>query len=763
MIHPVQQEYINNPAMPPDDDSVPFDQKPTDKEWFLRKARWLLSSWWRSDTYVPYGTVQKFAELRAYANGTQPNTKYMDWICPKKKDGTRKSWMNISWDTVPLHIKYLDILNGRLMKLDFASRVECLDDDIINEKNMMKFQAYVKSVDAEFLSSITEAAGLDQGMQSPEQANLPFVPRTLQDLDILANMGSFKHASEIVMQKLLNKTQKQSEWEEIHTRLITDAVQLGFMAAKDFNNPVTGKPEIRYCDPEFCIIRYDRDRSFKHIAEAGEIVFMTIKELKEWGVSGQDLIKAAQMNATYYGNSAYNVNSWTQAGNVYDVSGLYLFKIPVLDMDFESFSDVSYEYRDIDGQEVPFELKNGVPTSKKNKTKTRKYSRRYRGKWVIGTDVMFDYGYQYDVVYNSQNRPISPFHFYRVADRSIVDRMISTIDEMQLAIFRFRNAWAKARPSGLAIEWGSLAEITMEGKKLDTMDILTMLRENGDFLYKIAMRDGRLQPTGNLPVTELKGGMGPILNEFLATFQMLADRMRELTSVGNVVDGNVPSGDTLVGTSKIAEAATSDSIKHILNNYKRLKTRVMNNVILRWQIHASLFGVSETYSSKEGAYMEVVKLGFDDGKRNMEFIAEQIVDDDQKAILIQAAQTSLAAAKTGSAGINMSDFFYILDAVSTGQLRYAQVYLSYREQQEKDRQQALIQANQQANTQGAMAVEQQKAQNAQAAVQADMVVEDKKSQNKIQQINAQGNVDLMLLQEEYRLKAGLPVKETAAA
>ena len=90
----------------------------------------------------------------------------------------------------------------------------------------------------------------------------------------------------------------------------------------------------------------------------------------------------------------------------------------------------------VGNQEVAFKLPYGQsPTrKKKNRYETNKYARRYRAKLVIGTSIVFDYGYQYNQIFDSQNRPKSSYSIYRVADRSMTSRCVSVIDDLHIAI-----------------------------------------------------------------------------------------------------------------------------------------------------------------------------------------------------------------------------------------------------------------------------------------------------------------------------------------
>ena len=53
--------------------------------------------------------------------------------------GERKGFMNISWDTVPIYSAFRDRARGALNKFDYATSVQCVDNNSYMEREMKKF------------------------------------------------------------------------------------------------------------------------------------------------------------------------------------------------------------------------------------------------------------------------------------------------------------------------------------------------------------------------------------------------------------------------------------------------------------------------------------------------------------------------------------------------------------------------------------------------------------------------------------------------
>jgi len=739
---------------PPANDNLDPATKPTAKEMFLQKSRWLYAAYVRNDTMIPYAAAQEFQMNRLYAQGKQPNVKYMETLYPfKNKKGERKGFQNISWDNVAFYPKLREIMLGRLRKFDYAVSCNIVDEQAADSKATLKYMTWVEIQEKDFLDQVNEILGIPPDQQNGQTPQLPFKPSSLQDLDILAQTGSFKLTEELVYEKLLSKTHQLCEWDEIKNRLDEDAVDCGVIATKTFTDPVTNLPCVRYSDPAFLVVRHNRDASFNHITDAGEIIFMSTSQLREYGLSEDDITTAAKAYSGMWTNPAYQA-VWPYNRQGYDMLGM--FNIAVLDMDFESFDTYKYEYRPINGQQMPFKLPFDAtgPSRSKNTYEVNKYGRRYRCKWVIGTDIIFDYGYQYDQVFDSENRPKSQFNVYRVADRPIGSRVISIIDDLQLLILKLRNAWAKARPSGIIIDWTALSNISIGDEKLSPKDVLSIFRNEGDIIYKPMLINGQPVIGGQPPIKETVGGLGPIANEFVLFFNLYVSQLREIAGLPAIVDS--PSGDALVGVQKGAESANIDSMRSILMGYKRVKQRSFTNLCLMWQLLAQTKGVEQQYAGWDGG-MEVLRLGWEAAGRPVEVVCEMLIDDTVRQTVLQAANNSLAAAKQGAVGITMADFFFIMNALEKGQILWAQTYLSYREQQKFQEQQQLQAQNMQLNQQGAIQQEQVKSQGQQEALAMEMKMEQAKGMTDIEAIKEKGRQDRLTLIYQSHLEKGLPV------
>lgn len=680
------------------------------KKFYLEKCQFLYSSYLRDDAYIPYTSSLTYRTNRLYAQGNQPVTKYMELSTIKdKKTGGRKGWSNISWDIMPLMPKFRAIVLGKFDDIDYNISNRAIDENSSTVREDMKLNVKVQSKYAEILEPIKKAIGKQEGIDTGD-SHLPYVPRSADEFEMMAQLGAFKLSWELSMDYLNNETLKKNNWPELKRRLIEDAIDIGVIGIKDYQDPQTNLPMCRYVDPENLLIRQTRRNDYFDVSEVGELVWYTIEQLRSVGIPEKDLKNIGGTYSNQWGNPTYLSDNYSSSGLNNGMNKLDGIRACVLDVEFQSFDRWFYESRIIDGKEVPFDLPWGVTktTRKENKLIVKNKPKFYRAKWVVGTNVVFDYGPQYDVPYKQNARPKSSFSCYRISDRSMVNQCISSLDDFQLTILKIRNALAKSRPKGLKFEWGALSEISVGDEKLSPFDLLKIFDDTGNIIYtaKINPQTGVQVQGAASPIEETMGGIGPYLAELEQTTNFIISNIRGTTGLNEITDASAPAPNALVGTAKIAEAATNHALRPILYSYKSVKQAVCANLTNRWQIVAKFFPQNITTSVGNTAF-DVISVGSKLFDPVFDTYCDALISDEDKGKIEMALQQSMNAAKTGSIGITTMDYFYINQMIAIGNIRWAWVYLSYRE--EKMRTDAQAAASKTQAEQGQMVMEQKKA------------------------------------------------------
>lgn len=678
---PFVEKYKDAKHTNPGDNIDPKKKQDADdadaRRWFQRKCEYIYSCYIRDDAYIPYSTVRDYRICRLYAQGRQPNTKYMERLTIQdKRTGIRKGWMNMSWDILPVLPKFRNVVLGKFDEIDYATHAHAIDDFSTTLKEDAKWTKLVETKYADQLRYFSEEIGI-----TTEEQQLPFLPKNIEELNMLSNMGFFKLAYEIMMDKLLIASAQKCNWPEVKRRLFEDAIDLGIIAVKDYTDPVNGKPMVRYVDPEYLIIRQTRMNDFSNVSEAGEITWMSMGDLRAYGLDDTEISKAAKAYSGIFGNPYMtDIPGYPQDRNRYD----YL-KVAVLDVEFESFDTFFFESRMIQGKPVYFNMPFGAqkPSNKRNKLGQRRYPKRYRCKWVIGTDIIFDHGLQYDQHYDQENRAQSSFSCYRIGEKSLVSQCITLADDIQLAVLKLRAAMAESKPAGVMVEFGSLKEISLGGEKMDPFDILKIYRDRGDLIFRYALQQNGMPMQGGVPpIQELRGGIGPYLQELITILDWNINMIREITGINAIADASTPAPGALVGTARIAEQGTNNALRPLLMGYKSIKQRAYMNLCQRWQLAGQFYPQSVPFASDPpSAAVEILKVGKEIYNVVYDVYVDMPIKDEDRQMIEQAALASMQAAKTGSVGITMADYVYIRELLAVNNTRAAWVFLSYREQQ----------------------------------------------------------------------------------
>lgn len=668
-------------------------------DYFLRKMQFIYSDYLRNGAFIPYGSLSDIVINRLYAQGRQPIAKYRELLTLKQKStGMRKGWHNMSWDIVPILPKFRARVLGEFDGFDFGTNVYAIDEYSGSRREDMKLELVVKNKYKEELEPLQQAIGVKE-----EQQQLPFQPNNMQEANTLAEMGFLKLEEEIVYDGLCIATEQRCGWTEVKKRIMEDLIDIGWGGCKDYTDVVNNKPMVRYIDPQYTIVRQTRMNNFMNVTEAAEIVWYSIADLKMNGFDDNMIRRCVNAFQGMYGNPNWSYSAYTPRQNRWDD-----FKIAVLDGEFSSFDTCNYETVLKDGKEITFDLPYNIeeiqdsnkkiykqrPDSKRFK---KQYQKLYRAKWVIGTDIIFDNGLQYDVQYTPNGVPKSSFTLYRVSDRSMMSQCISIADDIQLTILKKRNAITNAAPPGIMVEWGSLSGMELGGEKVKPFDILKIYRDTGDLLFRYALSDNGTPIQGGIaPITELPGGLGTYVQELNMELQTNLNLLREITGINASSDASSPAPDAAVGTSMLANQATLKVLKPIISAYQNIKQRAFGNVVTRWQLSNKFYNItSEMIGDK--------RIDIPAGSYDMLFDAycNEIITDQEKMNVEQACLASMQAAKTGAVGIQMSDYLMIKQFLARNNVRAAWLYLVFSEQKMQAMMQLTADRNQQLNNQAA--------------------------------------------------------------
>jgi len=360
----------------------------------------------------------------------------------------------------------------------------------------------------------------------------------------------------------------------------------------------------------------------------------------------------------------------------------------------------------------------------------------YSSYWAIGTDYVWDYGHEEDIIRPTPKSVKLPYNIYKISDKSILELIIPSADNFQLAWLKLQNEMAKAKPAGLAIDVGVLQNIYNGTNELKPLDILKITREGGDVLFKSTTHHNQvMSPNSTRPILELKGTGEADMQKWINIMDMNINRIRDLSGLNSVVDASAPSPNALNGTSEIAVEGTNNVLYPMYHAYKTVKELTSSNLAYRIQSiirykdyrpYEYIIGTALMNIFKQGSPISSSSYGIN---IRLKPSAQEKMDMVEKARYV---------AEKGI--IKFSDLMYLEQEIENGSIKYARMFISYKEEKYVEEQRKTAQANTQAQSQAIMD---------QANFSSGLRMKEQKqmSRNKI---------------EEYAAKAGMDVKEYAA-
>ena len=636
----------------------------------------------------------EIALLRLYSQGRQPVEKYLDILCPKDKHQKRKTYMDLSTDPISIIPKFRSIVIGKFMQMHHEIEANAIDEKSGAERRNMRHSLWAEAqlkARLEPFQSLVEAG-------VPEQEAQKILPKTIEELDMLESVGSFKLKWETGMEKLLKDSFNISDWDDIKYKCYEDIFDLATVATRDFTDIASGKAMTRYVDQEKIVRRHSRDRKFRNIDYAGEILDLSPNQIRT--EAGQSLPPEIieQIIAENNSKSNYDYSYDSSSGDFYEKHGNNT--IPVLDLTWKTIDTIKQEKVTSKNGDTYFN-NVGHDFEKRNDNQEvlkGQMQMVYSCKWIVGTDHVYGYGVEEDILRPTPKTVKLPFNIYRVSDKSLLEMIIPNEDNLNLGWMRFQNGIAKAAPPGVAVDVSALKNITDGKNKLKPLDVLQIRRETGDLLFSATTHHNQvINPNAGRPIFDLPGGAGSYLREQMEIIQFNIGMIRDITGINELMDATAPAPNTLVGTAQIAEQGTNNTLHTLYIAYKSIYEGTAANLSYRiqniirhkdYKPYENVIGTSLLEIFKQGSPIAASSFGIK--------ISLKPQDQEKNELLSQAG----LAFQQGI--LKYSDIMFLQREVRHGSLKYARMYIIWKEGQYMEQEQAKVQANTEAQSQAIM-------------------------------------------------------------
>ena len=684
--------YANNSYVLPPDDIDPKIKR-TDPKWALAALKYIYSNFISGGAMWSWEDRAKINRNRMYADGCQPIQTYKDLLCPPLQkigdDGQAMTrggkpvfedpliW-NITWDILSPAPKLTKIVINKLDGIDHRIACNAIDEKSGDERMDMKAGIMVHKDLGNVFANMAQAAGI------PYQQD-PTLPKNDEEMEIWEGNGGFKLNKEVAEEKILEYTFRKYRLDKIKRKVENDLFWNGKGGIIDTTNLLNGETEIKYADPYNTIIIYDREYDSYNTPGWGYFELWKIQDLrlKFPDLTQDDLFKIAKASFGLYGNPLKVNNAMKYDGTKKNIWWYSFDSIYVPVMLGEWFSvDTNYvvsEKSESGGVKVFYTGKE------KTATETRKTSKDvkktvYTGRWVCGTDLVFDNGMQYNQKRQEAENQLS-LHFVIREGKSPGDSVIPLLDQIEIGFLNFQRGMSLAPPPGRVVNMNALVSMSMgNAKNVHPMKVDQMYMATGIIYVMEKPMDGRPGNNFNMPpVTELKGGYTTVMENWVECFNTTMQQIQQICGISGEASGGNTNPNQPVASTEAQLQATNDILKDIYNSYLELKVDLAKGVICRTQsIIKYAPGMLEYYNNIIGHISsDMIKISMSDINPNRDIVPVPEVSQQEMAQLNAAVQEAI---KGGM--LDFSDMFAIMRA-ATISLKYAEQIMDAREKSKK--------------------------------------------------------------------------------
>jgi len=372
----------------------------------------------------------------------------------------------------------------------------------------------------------------------------------------------YKQDIEMAMEIFTEFELHNNDWEQLRNKLARDLVDIKRMGVK-FYYDENKKIRIRYVDWADLFIPFSVKDDFSDVKYMGEVTKIPIREIRRMGkdLTEKELFELAKKFAGKGGNRNWDYGS--SHHQYYDASNYAYeyddFLVPVLDFEFISVNADYYQKKSNNHGGFFYEKRNTYTKREDKEVTTKKMEYLYKGKWIIGTETLFDYGLAEDILRDKKNGKYSPkamLNYIVIApdqrdmkNKSMVERIMPHADAIQIVKLKIQQLIGELTPPGLSIDENSLTEVMLgKGKAWKPLDLITLYKQKGILFHNSYDEEGR--PSNRRPIEDIQNSMGAALTELIGEYNFEIQCIRDITGLNEFRDAVAIDKNMPVGTSK---------------------------------------------------------------------------------------------------------------------------------------------------------------------------------------------------------------------
>ena len=711
------------------------DVEKQSSEYGLKIAKAVESEWFKKDSGGSryFTNRDNFHRLRLYARGEQSIKKYKDELSINGD----LSYLNLDWKPVPIIPKFVDIVVNGIADRGYDLKAFSIDN-ISTEKRTKYVNSLLRDMNnRELFDSVQKNLNVD--MYETDKAILP---ENNQELELHMQLD-YKQSVEIAEEQAINNVFELNKYDLLKKRLDYDITVLGIGCVKNSFNTAEGI-KLDYVDPSDIIYSYTESPYFDDIYYVGEIRRVSIVELKkqypELTLEDIEEIEGKGKSSLLYNQAGVDSS---------DKNYVY-----VLYFEYKTFEDQIYKIKETSsGADKAIKKDSNFNPPKDVRARFKKASRSieclYEGAKIVGYEKMLKWSKaenmtrpKSDITKVQMSYNIVAPRMYKGRMESLVSRMTSFADMIQITHLKLQQVLSRMVPDGVYLDADGLAEVDLgNGTNYNPQEALNMYFQTGSVIGRSMTQDGDFN-NGKIPIQELRTGAGGNkIQSLIQSYNYYLQMMRDVTGLNEARDGSTPDKNALVGIQKLAAANSNTATRHVLQAGLYLTLKSAEAIALRI---SDVLEYSKTKNSfiqslgkfNVGALEEMKELHLHD----FGIFLQLMPDEEEKQLLENNIQMAIAQKQ-----IELED---AIDVREINNLKLANQLLKLRRKKkfEKDRkiQMENIQAQSQANT-----------QSAQAGAAAEIQKQQGIAESKVQLAQAQSQFDITKLEREAAIKREL--------
>jgi len=620
------------------------DSTKNSPDYGLKLMRTAYGQW--INGYGGYSQKQRqtrFDYNKAYAQGMQPMQEFLDYL----DINGQQPYSNIDFTPLPIAIPLLQRIKDRFNQRIEKIRCNSIDPVSISKKNKAKMDAKFRMEFKDQIAQIEQQSGIQ--LEDPDA----FTPEDTEELDVHFGF-TYKQREEVMMEQGIDLVLYDNQWTEIKNSILDDLLIYGFSGTKT-NIDNNGRIKVRKINPYNLVLSYSERSDMNDLEWVGEVFYMSITDVRQQypgKISEEELFNLSKSMVGKFNNPASFTFTWNyQYANA--LSRPYdSFRVPVLQLSLKTLYNITYEKNEDRFGKTILDKTTKVKDGK-DYVKSKPFYVEYEGAWICDTNYLLHWGVANNMAKPNDNLQecILPYTIYmynnnRMTNKPVIETIIPSIKQMQLAHLQIQKIVSQAAPDGYTVDIAGMADVDLGNGKgaLQPMELIRIYKQTGVIFYKGQVDDteGNSRP----PITPLNVPFTAKLESFINLYNFELNKLERMLGSNSLDQGIISNQAVGKGVLDSARQIGENSINYVYNSYLNILERTAKLTQMRlWDI--LVFGKKgyEGYKYALGSdRVDYIRLEAEDEfeKTNFDVKIEATIDDNAKQMLENNIQQALA-------------------------------------------------------------------------------------------------------------------------